>query len=46
VWATVDVAAVVIAILAFLALFRLRWGMLRTLGAAAGVGMAWFLVIQ
>jgi hypothetical protein len=42
-WSTVDVASVVITSGAFLALFRLKWGLVTTLATATVVGMAWFL---
>ena len=40
---TIDVAALLIGIGAFYALFRLKWGMLPVLGVAAAVGAAWYL---
>jgi len=42
-WSTVDIASVVITAGAFLALFRLKWGLVTTLATATAVGMAWFL---
>jgi chromate transporter len=42
-WSTVDIASVVITSGAFLALFRLKWGLVTTLATATVVGMAWFL---
>ncbi|HVS16150.1 MAG TPA: chromate efflux transporter [Thermoanaerobaculia bacterium] len=44
VWRSVEWGAVVIAAGAFVALFGLRWGMLRTLAASVGAGLAWTLV--
>lgn len=44
VWTTVDWGAIGLALLSFVALFRLRWDMLRTLGLSAGLGMIYFLV--
>ena len=42
---TVVWSAVVITALGFLLIFRLRWGVLRTLGVCAMAGLAWQLVI-
>jgi chromate transporter len=39
-WRTLDVASLLIAVGAAVAMFRLKWGMLPTLAAAAAVGMA------
>jgi chromate transporter len=41
--ATLDPAALAIAVLAATALFRWNWGMLRTLAASAAAGLAWRL---
>ena len=38
-WSTVDWGQLVIAGLAAVALFRLRWGVVRTIGAAALLGL-------
>lgn len=43
-WATVDIAAIVIAAGAFLAMFRFTTGMIKTLGFSAIAGLIWFLV--
>lgn len=43
-WATADIAAIVIATGAFLALFRFKLGMIPTLGVSAVAGMIWFIV--
>jgi chromate transporter len=43
-WSTLDPAALVIAIGAFLALFRWKIGMLKTLAASAAAGLLWWLV--
>jgi chromate transporter len=40
-WATLDAAALLITIGAFVALFVLKWGMLRTLALAAAAGLAY-----
>lgn len=42
-WATLDVAALVIAGLAMLAMFRGKWGMLPTLAGSAALGMVYHL---
>jgi chromate transporter len=39
-WATLDAAALLITIGAFVALFVLKWGILRTLALAAAAGLA------
>ncbi len=39
-----DWAAVGLTAFAFFALFRLRWGMLRTLGLSAGLGCVYYLL--
>lgn len=44
-WETVDLAAVVIAVLAGFALLRFRLGMIPTLGVSAVVGAAYYLVV-
>ncbi|MBW3597510.1 MAG: chromate efflux transporter [Planctomycetes bacterium] len=43
-WATADIAAIVIASGAFLAMFRFKAGMISTLGVSAVAGMIWFIV--
>ena len=43
-WTTLDPAALGIAVLAAVALFRLRWGMVRVLALSAAAGAAWFLL--
>jgi chromate transporter len=43
--ATLDPAALGIALLAFVLLFRTRWGMLPTLGICVAAGLAWRLVL-
>jgi len=45
-WATVDLAAVVIAAGAFVAMFRFKAGMIPTLGVSAMAGLVYFLMIQ
>ncbi len=42
-WKTLDAAALVIAVFAFLALFRWKIGMLKTLAVSATAGLLWFL---
>lgn len=44
VWATLDWAALLIAIAAFIALFRYKRAMLETLAASAGVGLVYYLL--
>jgi chromate transporter len=44
VWQTVDLAALAIAALAFVALVRWRLGMIKTLAASAALGALWFLL--
>ncbi len=46
VWSTLDPAALVIAVLAFLALFRWKLGMLTTLAASAVAGLVWVLAMR
>lgn len=43
-WATVDIAAIVIAAGALMAMFRFKAGMILTLGASAVVGLVWFVI--
>lgn len=43
-WQTLDLAAAAIAVLASLALFRFRWGMIRTLALSTALGLAYFLL--
>lgn len=45
VWPTVDLAAVAIAVLASLALFRFHWSMFATLAGSAMLGIAYYLLI-
>ncbi|HSK75239.1 MAG TPA: chromate efflux transporter [Thermoanaerobaculia bacterium] len=45
-WETLDPAALVLAIFAFLALFRWKIGMLKTLAASALAGLAWWLTTR
>jgi chromate transporter len=45
-WSTVDPASAVISIAAFIALFRLKWGLFTTLASATLGGMLWFLVVN
>jgi chromate transporter len=44
-WATIDWAALAIAVAAFVALFRFKAGMLLTLGGAVGLGLLYFLLL-
>jgi chromate transporter len=44
VWQTLDVAALAIAIGAFLALFRFKKSMLAVLGGSAAVGLIYYLL--
>ena len=44
--ATLDVGAALIALGAFFVLFRLRWGMLATLGVGVLAGLAWTLLTR
>ncbi|HUP01768.1 MAG TPA: chromate efflux transporter [Gemmatimonadota bacterium] len=46
VWETVDLAALTLATAAFIALFRMRWGMIPTLAATAATGMAVHLLLR
>jgi chromate transporter len=46
VWGTVDWLAVVLAAGAFLALFRFKLGMMKTLAASAAAGLAWYLMAR
>jgi chromate transporter len=46
VWSTLDPAALVIAAFAFLALFRWKLGMLKTLAASAAAGLLWVLAMR
>ena len=46
VWITLDPAVLVLAIGAFLALFRWKIGMLKTLAASAAAGLVWWLVAR
>lgn len=46
VWQTLDVAALAIAIAAFVALFRFKQSMLAVLGGSAAVGLLYYLLIQ
>lgn len=46
VWSTIDLAAAAIAAGSFVALFRFRWGMLTTLGAAAVAGLLYSLALR
>jgi chromate transporter len=43
-WSSLDLAAAVIAAGAFLALFRFKLSMLRTLGISVAAGALWFVV--
>jgi chromate transporter len=43
-WATIDIAAIVIAAGAFVAMFRFKAVMIPTLGVSAVVGLIWFLL--
>ncbi|MCH9648367.1 MAG: chromate efflux transporter [Deltaproteobacteria bacterium] len=43
-WQTLDLAAAAIAVLAAVALFRLRWGMIRTLALSTTLGLVYFLL--
>jgi chromate transporter len=45
-WSTLDPAALLIAAFAFLALFRWKLGMLKTLAASAAAGLVWVLVVR
>ncbi len=44
-FATLDVASLAIAVLAFVAVFRLRWPMLGTLALCAAIGAAYYLLV-
>jgi chromate transporter len=44
-WSTLDPAALVIAAGAFLALFRLKLGMMKTLAASAVAGLIWYMMM-
>jgi chromate transporter len=46
VWSTLDPAALALAVVAFLALFRWRLGMLRTLGLSVVLGLVWVFLQQ
>ena len=43
-WQTLDVAALLIAVVAFVGLFRWQWSMVRTLGISAVAGIAYYLL--
>ncbi|HEX7181280.1 MAG TPA: chromate efflux transporter [Thermoanaerobaculia bacterium] len=45
-WSTLDPAALVLAAGAFLALFRFRLGMMKTLAFSAGAGLVWYLIAR
>jgi chromate transporter len=45
-WATVDIAALLIAAASFVAMFRYRTGMIATLAASAGIGLAYFMLAK
>jgi len=45
VWATVDWATIGLAAVAFVAIFRWEWDMLKTLGLSAGLGMIYYLAV-
>lgn len=45
-WGTVDSGALLIAVAAFVAMFVLRWGMLRTLAGGVLAGLAWRMVVS
>jgi chromate transporter len=45
VWATLDLASLVLTLMAFAALFWVRLGMLRTLGACAALGTVYVMLI-
>lgn len=45
VWPTIDWAGVGIALIAFFMLFRLRWGMLKTLLVSVIIGSLWYLLL-
>ena len=44
VWETIDWASLLIAVGAFIALFRLKWGMITTLAVSAGLGLVYYLI--
>ena len=43
-WSTLDPAALVLAAGAFLALFRFKLGMMKTLAFSAAAGLVWYLI--
>lgn len=43
-WGTIDWASLLIAVGAFIALFRFKWGMITTLAASAGMGLVYYFV--
>ena len=45
VWASLDIGALLLAIVASFALFRFRLGMFKTLGLCAGLGLVYFLAM-
>ncbi len=45
VWTSLDPAALLIALAAFVALFRLHWGMFKVIGGSALVGLLYYLLL-
>jgi chromate transporter len=43
-WSSLNVPALVLSILAFVLTFRLHWGMLKTLGVCAGLGLIYHFI--
>jgi chromate transporter len=43
-WSSIDIPALLLSLLAFFLTFRLHWGMFKTLGVCAGLGMIYYFV--
>ena len=43
-WSSINIPALILSLLAFLFTFRLHWGMFRTLGVCAGLGLVYYFV--
>jgi chromate transporter len=45
-WSTLNIPALILSVLAFVLIFRLHWGMFKTLGVCAGLGLIYRLMIR
>jgi chromate transporter len=43
-WSSLDIPALLLSLLAFFATFRVHWGMFKTLGVCAGLGLIYYFV--